>query len=1019
MYTQGDSRGLKERLYRPIYTWIFIFLFMGLGWFGIGCGEQSKVTSSRAKMVHEIQNVEGILEVDIADDFERKRSWFEFRVRDIKTGQTVQLHVSPTLSVQQIHAKHSRPLFAPLRTLKTGSFVSMKGYVERMHLSTLRPQSTTSVFRVTSMELDVQINRFLSGIQSVVHPVIPFRSLLSNPFSNVSNTPILNTSAPIQRTLAIVLVNLKDKAAFLTDRKRIESLAVTMNNDVYNKATYGLIQFNADLNKDGKPDIFGPYTLQDDSSVDCARNYSKWQREAKTLAEAQGVPLNDYNHILFIVPNLRSCKWAGIANIGSFAGKGPYRASVRTEGSLPRVITHELGHNLGFKHSAVDPNNDGKHNTKVTSEEYGDHSCLMSVRLANFNAPHLLQMGAFDRYKARVVRIKPGKSRIKLYPLYGDPAQTTGPMILYTPYMSVQRMYYFSFKTGKYYDKNIHSRYKTGVSIHTHDFSSKDRTLYVRTLKDQEVFKDPDGLSVKQIKKDPKNAFVELEIQTPTLHPKCTVATPVFTASKQSVTVGLHSRVYFTFFIENKDSKECGNMLFAIEPILPGQYRPYHPRYKRPAVLVAPGQKKSVGVQLLHDKTSQAVVFKLKDDLLGKHKEQTISIQVNVDTSVPKPPVLLSAVLKGSHQVELTWKASQHSRLSGYQLFRKISPIGTFSLLSSTHRTQTKFIDQNIPKKTTVATYYVIARTSVGNASLPSNQMTVQIVTQPPPSPPQTLKAVWKNGEQDALLTWSAPTQPGAGVKEYAIYHQISGGSGFKKVAVSKTLSYEYKALPVGRHLFHVRTVATDGKESKPSNLVRLERKSVPLTSPSKLTAHLEGVDAKLSWEPSTPASEVVEYLIFKKGVQGGAFKQIGRTKQTVYIDKNVELGRSVYHVKAKSTSGGLSNPSHDAFVERTVEEVHSPDSGLPEPTVPDATSIDEHGISGETSSPDVRTTEKQNHTDISRPSDSVSTDTLPPVPSPGGGCTCSIQPKKTANPIAWLGILGLLLLCTRKKRRL
>ncbi|MCB9641405.1 MAG: hypothetical protein H6727_21095 [Myxococcales bacterium] len=423
------------------------------------------------------------------------------------------------------------------------------------------------------------------------------------------------------------------------------------------KATFGLIQFLSDLNNDGQADIYGPFTVNDTSASNCKSKYSSWGTEAKQLAAAQGIDLSAYNHIMHIVPNLSSCEWAGVANLG---GQNFY---IRTGGGDARVISHELGHNLGVRHAAKDTNNDGAHNSSSTSEEYGDYSCFMGIQLRNLNAPHMVQMGVWDRYKQQVVAAKTGT--YKIYPLLLDPSTAPGPQVLYLPRADKSRFYYLSFKTSLHYDKSMNASYKTGVSIYTHTppgYTSPPVSYYVKTLVDAGTFSDAaNGITIKQIKKDPADAYVEVQITLtpPAVDPKCQRAQPTLTAPTSPVAAGKNKVTSLSFTLKNNDNADCPATLFGMTTQLAGGYQLTNlGNTVRSQVFnqnfSAPQGSSSFRVYVMNDGVSRDVTVSVADEFQGTHQPVTAKVRIEVDANPPTTPLNLAAqVLSPTSQTDL------------------------------------------------------------------------------------------------------------------------------------------------------------------------------------------------------------------------------------------------------------------------------------------------------------------------------------------------------------------------------
>jgi hypothetical protein len=121
-------------------------------------------------------------------------------------------------------------------------------------------------------------------------------------------------------------------------------------------------------------------------------SYGNWASAADAAAAAQGVNLGVYQHRVYVLPQGVGCSWAGLAYLGcGDTCQAWVRAYDYQVCGYPDSIAHELGHNVGLRHSRTDSNNDG-----VSDCEYCDESDVMGYANSywrSFNAPHRDWMG--------------------------------------------------------------------------------------------------------------------------------------------------------------------------------------------------------------------------------------------------------------------------------------------------------------------------------------------------------------------------------------------------------------------------------------------------------------------------------------------------------------------------------------------------------------------------------------------------------------------------------------------------
>lgn len=88
-------------------------------------------------------------------------------------------------------------------------------------------------------------------------------------------------------------------------------------------------------------DVYGWYTIAA-SNTPC--DYSAWGSAARAAAQAAGVDLSGYDHVIHYFPNSSACQWSGV---GQVPGRYTW---INASGA--QTIAHELGHNFGSHHAA-------------------------------------------------------------------------------------------------------------------------------------------------------------------------------------------------------------------------------------------------------------------------------------------------------------------------------------------------------------------------------------------------------------------------------------------------------------------------------------------------------------------------------------------------------------------------------------------------------------------------------------------------------------------------------------------
>jgi hypothetical protein len=130
---------------------------------------------------------------------------------------------------------------------------------------------------------------------------------------------------------------------------------------------------------------------------------------------------------------LNSCLFAAAAYICGDDTQGPCHLYSRYNNGY--AITHELGHNLGLGHAAIDPGNNGG-NPANSDETYGDFSDVMGTGGKNFaqtfNAPHREILGLLPTSHILDLTIGNGvcSRQVTLLALHLDPAADSGTQVV-------------------------------------------------------------------------------------------------------------------------------------------------------------------------------------------------------------------------------------------------------------------------------------------------------------------------------------------------------------------------------------------------------------------------------------------------------------------------------------------------------------------------------------------------------------------------------------------------------------
>ncbi|MCH1928634.1 Ig-like domain-containing protein [Shewanella sp. A25] len=180
------------------------------------------------------------------------------------------------------------------------------------------------------------------------------------------------------RTLLVAEVNFAINPIVRMTETAVEDLLFNQSAAFFAENSYGAMSLSGDTTS--------PITVDVDVSV-CDTDAIAAAADAEL--NARGFNLDNYAHLMYLIPTHPKCTWSGKANV---AGKRSWIKRVQLS-----TINHELGHNLGLYHA--NKKDCGNVTTAETSQcvvsEYGDYLSAMSGTNTpkHFNAFHKEQLG--------------------------------------------------------------------------------------------------------------------------------------------------------------------------------------------------------------------------------------------------------------------------------------------------------------------------------------------------------------------------------------------------------------------------------------------------------------------------------------------------------------------------------------------------------------------------------------------------------------------------------------------------
>jgi hypothetical protein len=190
---------------------------------------------------------------------------------------------------------------------------------------------------------------------------------------------VLPNTLGAQKTV-VLLVNFQDEATQPYTPAAAQSVAFTTTSNFYLENSFQQTWLTGD--------VFGWFTLPMSSTVCDSGALATYANQAATAA---GVNLSNYTHYVYAFPQ-NACGWWGLGTVGG----NPSQAWINGSFEL-KVVSHELGHNLGLYHSHALDCGSLPIGASCTSIEYGDTIDTMgSPEPGHFNAFQKEQLGWLD-----------------------------------------------------------------------------------------------------------------------------------------------------------------------------------------------------------------------------------------------------------------------------------------------------------------------------------------------------------------------------------------------------------------------------------------------------------------------------------------------------------------------------------------------------------------------------------------------------------------------------------------------
>lgn len=196
------------------------------------------------------------------------------------------------------------------------------------------------------------------------------------------NLALVESFGP-QRTIVMV-VNYQDRPnekPWTIDQ--VKANVFTTVNNVYYESSYRQTTVVGDA--------VGWFTVPFNSNTGCDPLVDDMPAYAEAAATAAGVNFANYRRKVYIFPNAVNCSWGGYGSIGRW-DNWSYAWINGSNG--PRLMGHELGHNIGIYHSNYLNCGSSVNTGTCTTVTYGDYADSMGRgTTAHFNAYHKDRLG--------------------------------------------------------------------------------------------------------------------------------------------------------------------------------------------------------------------------------------------------------------------------------------------------------------------------------------------------------------------------------------------------------------------------------------------------------------------------------------------------------------------------------------------------------------------------------------------------------------------------------------------------
>lgn len=292
------------------------------------------------------------------------------------------------------------------------------------------------------------------------------------------------------------------------------------------------------------------------SQVSC--NFPDWASQSNQyLSTYFGQSIFEFTMRLYILPigaGGGDCDWNGIATIGC----DRTTCGAWVMGPIGDLISHELGHNVGFNHASTDVNNDG-----VKDIEYGDISCPMGSEPArrSFKRFHVMHRVEASWLSSSAIVDVYGAvlPYMELHTASNNPWWTSDKVLIHVHRGAAN--FYLSYRTleapdSVHYDRNLTAAYHNHVFVHRFAYGA-NTVLQARVAVGESYLNAPLGFAMTFVSEDPDTQVARVALyvcRSTTPYPAAPASVDVSGACSTSVVSGV-----LPLQIVNP-SIDCGNV---------------------------------------------------------------------------------------------------------------------------------------------------------------------------------------------------------------------------------------------------------------------------------------------------------------------------------------------------------------------------------------------------------------------------------------------------------------------------